>query len=62
MANEHYVVIMVECSRCKTKQKIHVSITLGGIEYGPQAIRCLKCDNHISVTVSDRIIDGPFPA
>ena len=62
MANERYVVITVECSRCKTKQKIHVAITLGGIEYGPQAIRCLNCDNRISVTVSDRVIDGPFPS
>jgi hypothetical protein len=62
MANERYVVITVECSLCKTKQKIHVAITLGGTEYGPQSIRCLNCDSCVRVMVSDRIIDGPFPA
>jgi phage FluMu protein Com len=62
MAHERYVLITVECPRCKTKQKIHVAITLGGTEYGPQSIRCLNCDNRVSVMVSDRIIDGPFPA
>jgi hypothetical protein len=62
MANERYVVNTVECPRCKTRQKVHVSTSIGGSQMGDQKISCLKCDNHFKPAVPDRIIRGPFPA
>jgi hypothetical protein len=62
MADGPYVVMTVECSRCKTKQKVHVAVRAGGAKVGDRMIQCLRCDNHFKVTVPDRIIDGPFPA
>ena len=32
MADEHYIVMTVECPRCRTKQKIHVSTDIGGVQ------------------------------
>jgi hypothetical protein len=63
MADERYVVMTVECSRCKTKQKVHVN-TRPGLppKIGDQTVPCIKCDIHFKVTVPDRIIRGPFPA
>jgi hypothetical protein len=62
VANEHYVVMTVECPRCKTKQKVHVSTSLGGAQVGNQIIPCLICNGLFKVTVPGRIILGPFPA
>ena len=62
MAGERYVVMTVECPRCKTKQKVHVNARTGISQMGDQAIPCLKCDNHFDVMVPDKIIRGPFPA
>ena len=63
MADEHYIVMTVECPRCKTKQKVHVN-TRAGLppKVGDQTVPCLKCDNRFEATVPDRIIRGPFPA
>ena len=61
MANEHFIVMTVECPRCKTKQKVHVSTSSGGAQMGDQKISCLKCDNHFTAQVPDKIIRGPFP-
>jgi hypothetical protein len=44
MANDHYIVMTVECSRCKTKQKIHVSTSVGDGQAADQTIACLNCD------------------
>jgi transposase-like protein len=62
MANERYIVMTVECPRCKTKQKVHVSTNIGGAQMGDQKLSCIKCDDHFKATVPDRIIRGPFPA
>ncbi len=62
MAEEHYVVMTVECPRCKTKQKVHVAARTGFAQMGYQTIPCIRCNTHFKVTVPDRIIRGPFPA
>jgi hypothetical protein len=61
MADERYVVMMVECSRCKTKQKVHIVASTGGTQMVNQTIQCIKCSDHFRVTVPDRILRGPFP-
>ena len=62
MADEHYIVMTVECPRCKTKQKIHVSTSIGGAQMSDQKILCIQCGDHFEVAVPDKIIRGPFPA
>ena len=62
MAVERYVVIPAECPRCKIKQKIHVAVRAGAAQVGDQTIPCVQCDLDFNVTVSDKIIRGPFPA
>ncbi len=62
MADERYVVMTVECPRCKTKQKVHVAARTESAQMGDQTIRCIRCNTHFKVTVPDRIIGGPFPA
>ena len=61
MADEHYVVMTVECQYCKTKQKVHVATHTGVGQMGDQTIPCIWCDKHFKVTVPDRILRGPFP-
>jgi transcription elongation factor Elf1 len=61
-ANERYVITTLECPRCKTKQKVHVSTSSGGVQVGDQTIPCIQCDLDFNVTVPDKIIRGPFPA
>ena len=62
MADERYVVMTVECQRCKTKQKVHVAASPGGAQIRGQRIPCINCNKHFKATVPDRIIRGPFPA
>jgi predicted Zn finger-like uncharacterized protein len=62
VANEHYVVMTVECPSCKTKQKVHVSTSIGGAQMSDQTIPCLNCNIYFKVAVPDKIIRGPFPA
>jgi hypothetical protein len=62
VAKEPYVVVPVECPRCKTKQKVHIAARTGLSQMASEIIRCLNCDNHFVVTLPDRIVDGPFPA
>jgi transcription elongation factor Elf1 len=62
VANERHVVVMVQCPRCETKQKVHVAARPDFGQMANAIIRCINCDNHFKVAVSDRIIDGPFPA
>jgi hypothetical protein len=61
MHDEHYVVVTVECSHCKTNQKVHVNARAGIPQVSNQAIRCIQCDNPFKVMVPDKIIRGPFP-
>ena len=62
MADQHIIVMTVECPRCETKQKIHVAFGARFGQMGEETIRCLNCDNRFKVTVPDEILDGPFPA
>jgi transcription elongation factor Elf1 len=61
MLGERFVVMPVECPRCKTKQKIHVAVRAGAAQVGDQTIPCIQCDNDFEVKVPDRIVGGPFP-
>jgi transcription elongation factor Elf1 len=60
MKTKEYIVMTVECPRCKTKQKIHLAAR--GASKNEDRIPCLNCDNRFEVTVPDRIVGGPFPA
>jgi hypothetical protein len=62
MADECFVVVRVECPRCKTKQKIHVAARSGPTVLADERIQCIQCDHHFNVRVLDKIIGGPFPA
>jgi transcription elongation factor Elf1 len=61
MANERYIVMMVECPHCKTNQKVHVAVRTGPTKMADESIQCLNCDHRFNVTIADRIIRGPFP-
>ena len=61
MADERCVVITVECQRCKTKKKVHAAVRTGFAQMGDQTIPCIRCNTHFTVTVTDRILRGPFP-
>ena len=62
MADKPYVVMTVECPRCKTKQKVHVAARTGFAQMGGQTTECLICIDYFKVTVPDRIVGGPFMA
>jgi hypothetical protein len=62
MADDRYVVMTVECSRCKTKQKVHLNARTGISQMADQTVICLQCDNPFKVMLTDMIIRGPFPA
>ncbi len=62
MADERYVVMKVECSRCKTKQKVHVNTRPDISQMGDQTVLCLQCSNPFKVMLPDKIIRGPYPA
>jgi hypothetical protein len=61
MADEHYIVMTVDCQHCKTKQKVHVAAQTGVGQMGNQTILCISCNKHFKVTVPDKILRGPFP-
>ncbi len=60
MKPKDYVVVTVICPRCRTDQKIHIATGTGAQRSG-ERISCLNCDNRFEVSVSYRIVDGPFP-
>jgi hypothetical protein len=62
MTDKRYVIVTVECPRCKTKQKVHVTVRVGFGQMNDEAIRCLNCDSHFNAAVPDKILRGPFPA
>ena len=57
-----YVEMMLQCPRCKTAQKIHIAARAGLRFTGSERISCINCDNRFEVTISDKIVGGPFPA
>jgi ribosomal protein S27E len=52
----------VECSNCKTKQKIHVAVRPGFSKKADERISCINCGDQFKGSVPDKIIHGPFPA
>ena len=61
-SDEHYIVVTVECQRCKTKQKVHVAARIGVVkQIVGQTVKCLRCQKGFEVMVPDKIIRGPFP-
>jgi hypothetical protein len=62
MANERYVIMTVECSNRKTKQKIHVAVRPGFSKKADERISCINCGDQFKGSVPDKIIHGPFPA
>jgi len=38
MADEHYIVMTVECQHCKTKQKVHIAASTDGAQMGSQTM------------------------
>jgi hypothetical protein len=62
VANERYIIMKVECSTCKTKQKIHVAARPGFSKKADERIPCINCGDQFKVSVPDKIIRGPFPA
>jgi hypothetical protein len=61
MADEHYIVMTVECQHCNTKQKVHIAASTDGAQMSDQTIRCIKCDKDFDAMVPDKILRGPFP-
>jgi transcription elongation factor Elf1 len=57
-----YVVVKLECPRCKTQQKVHIAAGLGLRQTGGERISCINCDHYFKVPIPDKIIRGPFPA
>jgi hypothetical protein len=62
MTDEHYNITTVKCSRCKTKQKVHVAVRNGPTLMADESIQCLNCDNRFNVSLPNKILRGPFPA
>jgi hypothetical protein len=61
MKAKQYIVMKVECPRCKTEQKVHVAAR-DGAQRSSERIPCIQCNNRFKVMVPDRIVGGPFPA
>jgi len=62
MAGERYVIMTIECTHCKTKQKLHVNAHSGAAQMANHSIKCISCAQHFIVTMPDEIVGGPFPA
>ena len=62
MSDKRYLVMTVECARCKTKQRIHIANRTECAQTGTERIPCIKCDHRFEVKVPDKFILGPFPA
>jgi hypothetical protein len=62
MADERYVIVTVERSHCKTKQKVHVAVRTIATQVADETIPCINCDNRFTVPRPDKIIRWPFPA
>ena len=60
MPDTNYVAMTVKCTRCATKQKVHVAVSTGNnAKAGHQTILCIQCHNLFKVTLPDKIIRGP---
>lgn len=61
ITDKSYVVVTVECSRCKVQQKIHIAARSTFARPADERIRCINCDHSFKVRVADKIVRGPFP-
>jgi hypothetical protein len=57
-----YVVVTLQCPRCKTLQKVHIAARPEFGQTDGERIPCINCDNRFKVTIPNKIIRGPFPA
>jgi hypothetical protein len=57
-----FVVVPVECPRCKVRQKINVAARPGPTLIVGEMVQCLNCDHYFEASVLDKIVAGPFPA
>ena len=62
MTDQHYIVMTVECPRCKIEQKVRVTTRPVHELTGNETIRCINCDHNFKITIPDKIIRGPFRA
>lgn len=62
MADKQYVVMTVECTRCREKQKVHVAVSTDAGAMVNERVECLTCGEYMKVALPDRIVRGPFPA
>ena len=62
MKPKQYVVMTVECPRCKVRQKIQVASRNGFGQKGDEVGIRINCDHHFKVTITDKVVAGPFPA
>jgi hypothetical protein len=61
MAGKRYVIVAVECTHCKARQRVHVKARPDAAQTA-QSIPCIQCNRHFLVIVPDKIVSGPFPA
>ena len=59
---KHYVVVTLQCPRCKTLQNVHIAARPGFGGMGGEKVPCINCENRFKVTIPDKILRGPFPA
>jgi hypothetical protein len=57
-----YVVMIITCSHCETKQSVHVAARAGFAQMLDQGVACIKCKTEFDVLLPNKIIEGPFPA
>jgi hypothetical protein len=56
-----YMVVLLQCPRCKTSQKVHIDARPGFEHAGGERVSCISCDHHFKLTIPEKIIRGPFP-
>lgn len=59
---KQYVVVTLQCPRCKTLQNFHIAARPGFGGLGAEKVSCINCENRFKLTIPDKIIRGPFPA
>jgi hypothetical protein len=62
MSDKRYLIMTVECARCKTKQKIHIANRSEVAQKGDEKVPRINCHHRFEVKIPDKFIRGPFPA
>jgi len=60
MDDEPFVIMTLQCPRCKTKQSDEVACLNGLTQMVKQTILFLNCDNNFMVTLPNKVLRGPF--